>query len=439
MKKLLLLLGSYALTALGQANQSVVVQPDCIVAFTFTATGSRQFDNRAGSCSTWVVNYYSTGFSALSLVLETAPDNNGVPGSWSTFTAATGSNPNTTTTSAQSTFGTTTSFYPWVRIRLASVTGTGTIRGAFFAYKLSAKSASGSGGGGISQAYQTIEQAGVALTQRFTLNFVSGTSCVDNAGTLTTDCTITGAAQTPNYQQSFTSATSVALTHNLNTTATLTQCYDGSSNAEVIPNTTTITSVNVVTVTFSVAQTGYCNVNGLGGSGGGPTVHHQYFPAAVVTTVTCGAHTDLLSTTSGPAATNLCGSNPLGIQGPFGASGVGQVFLYIPSTWNGSAITITLDATTSTNGTGNFSFTPSYACVANGTDVSSALSFTTGSTTTVAAPGGSGSGFYREPVTMTFTPTCVASNSIQIQYTRGASDTYAGNIYLIGVDVAITY
>ena len=40
--------------------------------------------------------------------------------------------------------------------------------------------------------YQTVKNAGTAVTQRPTLNFVSGVNCVDNAGSTQTDCTGTG-------------------------------------------------------------------------------------------------------------------------------------------------------------------------------------------------------------------------------------------------------
>lgn len=46
------------------------------------------------------------------------------------------------------------------------------------------------GGGGISQAYQTVQAAGSGLTQRSTLNFGTGLTAVDNAGSTRTDVTV---------------------------------------------------------------------------------------------------------------------------------------------------------------------------------------------------------------------------------------------------------
>src|SRR5487761_2374170 len=63
------------------------------------------------------------------------------------------------------------------------------------------------GSGVTSAAYNLIENAGTALTQRPTLNFVSGTTCVDNAGSNRTDCTTSGSGPTANQNiRSFGSA-----------------------------------------------------------------------------------------------------------------------------------------------------------------------------------------------------------------------------------------
>lgn len=81
-----------------------------------------------------------------------------------------------------------------------------------------------------------------------------------------------GGSGTPNYSQSFTSQTSVVLTHNANTTNVLVSCYN-SSNVEIIPQSVTVTNANSVTVTFGSATTGRCVVNSSGGGGGSGTVY----------------------------------------------------------------------------------------------------------------------------------------------------------------------
>lgn len=116
-------------------GQTAVIKPDCIIDVTFTAAG--QTAGGPGTCGNningvyeWRFNYKSTGFSALSVLVQSAPDNAGAPGTWVPFAGTvTGSNPNTATTQASSNF---VGFYPWVRVLLSSVTGSGTITGQLY-------------------------------------------------------------------------------------------------------------------------------------------------------------------------------------------------------------------------------------------------------------------------------------------------------------------
>lgn len=132
-----------ALSAWGQPTQQVVVNPDCIVPFQFTAAGqvspTNGFNNKQVGCNVWEVQYAANGFAALSLVLQSAPDNNGVAGAFTTMggTVSQGVNPNTNTTGASTvvtTFG--TAFSPWVRMTLASVTGSGSVVGVAVGFRL---------------------------------------------------------------------------------------------------------------------------------------------------------------------------------------------------------------------------------------------------------------------------------------------------------------
>ena len=96
----------------------VMVSPDCLIFYDFTANASSaSFDNRFVGCKTWYVAYTSTGFPALTLTFEAAPDNNGVPGAWVAFagTVLEGVNPNVALTQASTVmYG----YYPWVRVTL---------------------------------------------------------------------------------------------------------------------------------------------------------------------------------------------------------------------------------------------------------------------------------------------------------------------------------
>jgi hypothetical protein len=149
MKKLLLFL-----TALCAFSQT----PDGIRSFSFTASSSSTstLDNRQLGCYKWTIAYQSTGFSAISLAFQSATGA-ATPGSWTNYTGtvSTGSNPNTDTTGAVSTF---TGYVGWARVTLASATGTGTVTGSLYCYKNGYSAASGAGptgpaGGDLSGTY----------------------------------------------------------------------------------------------------------------------------------------------------------------------------------------------------------------------------------------------------------------------------------------------
>jgi len=143
------LLFALSLLCIPLCAQSTKVVPDCVIPFNFTATGSTSnltcgapnaSPNSPGIAS-WLLVYESTGYSVLSLVVQSAPDNNGSPGTWGTFagtvlssTALPGSsgiNPNTAITSAFTGFA---GYYPWMRVTLSSVTGTGRVKGNLYGY-----------------------------------------------------------------------------------------------------------------------------------------------------------------------------------------------------------------------------------------------------------------------------------------------------------------
>lgn len=115
--------------------------PDCKINFTFTATGRQPaagFTNGTPSepgCVTWTIVYYSTGFSALSLRLDSAPDASGVAGSWGAFggTTLAGTNPQTTTTQN---YFVGQGYFPWMSVNLTTVTGTGSIKGTAYGWKV---------------------------------------------------------------------------------------------------------------------------------------------------------------------------------------------------------------------------------------------------------------------------------------------------------------
>jgi hypothetical protein len=136
--RLLSLVGALALTAAAAAAQNVP-RPDCIIDVTLTAAG--QSAGGAGTCGVningvyeWRLTYKSSGFTALSLIVQSAPPDAGgvcTAAAWVAFagTIETGVNPNTATTSASSSFK---GFEPCVRVTLTSKVGTGTVTGQLY-------------------------------------------------------------------------------------------------------------------------------------------------------------------------------------------------------------------------------------------------------------------------------------------------------------------
>lgn len=150
MKKLLLL---SALVSCAFAQG----QPDCSIFFNFTASGRFPLGGfNAGAlqtgCVGWILTYYSTGFTALSLRLDSADDSGGTPGAWGTFAGTV--NPNGGCASGNPLTAIThgclimTGANPWVSVDLQSVTGTGSITGYAFGCRPDHCSAFFSAGGG---------------------------------------------------------------------------------------------------------------------------------------------------------------------------------------------------------------------------------------------------------------------------------------------------
>jgi len=116
-----------------------------------TAGASSAFDNRSSGCLDWTLEYTSQGFTALSIQLESAPDANGSPGTWVPFGGSVSvSNPLTNPAQGNSGFS---GFFPWVRVNLISVTGTGTVTGLVFGKKppTAVPSIQAGGSGGLCQ------------------------------------------------------------------------------------------------------------------------------------------------------------------------------------------------------------------------------------------------------------------------------------------------
>lgn len=134
MHKLVLLALLASGVSFGQSGQ-VQTLPDCIIGFAFNSDGQRSSVTGCGRNLTgvidWRVAYFVTGFSAVSVALQSAPDAGGTPGSWTNFggTIISGTNPSTATPQASIL---ASGYFPWVSVTLASSTGSGLVTGVLY-------------------------------------------------------------------------------------------------------------------------------------------------------------------------------------------------------------------------------------------------------------------------------------------------------------------
>src|SRR3984957_1319883 len=82
-------LATFAPQSLHSQPQQVHPNPDCQFFFTLTAANQflpagNGFDNRQQGCTSWNFNYINSGFSGLTVTLQSAANNNGAAGSWGT-------------------------------------------------------------------------------------------------------------------------------------------------------------------------------------------------------------------------------------------------------------------------------------------------------------------------------------------------------------------
>ena len=313
-----------------------------------------------------------------------------------------------------------------------TVTWTCTIAGGVVGYSAPAVTLPAAGttfvpyvGGGLPSATETNVQAAAPVASVISNMYVTMSTAIgagntvaftyrDNASSQTVTCTISGAS----------AKTCSDLTHSFTPAV-------GDALAIQIVTTGTVVATPNVQITTQYGAAG-------GGGGGGATVHHQYFMASNASTGGSARMMDVNGVDS-----SFLSAVPIGTIGSFGSGGggVAGVIIYLPSTWSSAAgITVKADSGPSDNNTGNFSLQPEYFCIPNGYDLGASPSYTTGSAISVAAPGGVGTGFYRELIAMNLaSPTCSAGDSIFIAVTRPSGDSYSHNVILYGLDIGITY
>lgn len=146
-----------AAPAMAQTTSNVIPQPDCIVFFHFTAVNQHAptspnngLDNRTQGCTAWSLAAASSGFTAFTVALQSAPNSAGTPGTYVTYlnqNVSAGANPVVGASAGAAGYAWLSGYNPWVRVQVTAVTGTtGVIDGALFGWR----NPSASKGGGIS-------------------------------------------------------------------------------------------------------------------------------------------------------------------------------------------------------------------------------------------------------------------------------------------------
>ena len=110
--------------------------------FTTATTGAPVWNSPTIGAATWQLTFNTTGFTAVTLQVETSEDCSGSPcGVWTAIPSVNvvqGSNPITWTSTSSPPVNTTVVFqfaHPWYRVNVTSVTGTGTLTTLLLGYK----------------------------------------------------------------------------------------------------------------------------------------------------------------------------------------------------------------------------------------------------------------------------------------------------------------
>jgi hypothetical protein len=185
MKRILLLL-SFCASLLAQPSSVTLPQPDCTIGIGNGLTTLNQvvpslgFNNIGTGCDTWAMSISVSGFSSATVALQSAPNNNGVPGTWVTFAGQSifspSPNNNNPITSSTEAFVWLFGYNPWVRVQLTALTGSGIVTGSVYGWRN--PSATASGGGGSSSSVTIISPIPLPVNSTGNASVVSNQQAV---------------------------------------------------------------------------------------------------------------------------------------------------------------------------------------------------------------------------------------------------------------------
>ena len=136
------------------------ITPDAVYAnLLFSGvSNSSIFDNRPSqgdTCALWTLDYAAEpSVTSLTIAIEGAPDNAGVPGAFSVIASG------TLFPNGKVNYFSTTGYWPWIRVNVTAVGGAGTISATLAGWRdnagsIAAEGGGGGGGGGTSSEFGT--------------------------------------------------------------------------------------------------------------------------------------------------------------------------------------------------------------------------------------------------------------------------------------------
>lgn len=126
----------------GFAQTAMTRVPDCVMGITpITAVGtSTIYDNRGAGCVDWTLTYTTFGFSAATIQVDDAPNNNSTPGALVSFQGTILGGVTQPVAAASSGTYSMTGYYPFMAVAMTAKTGTGSFQGTLYGWRRDATS-----------------------------------------------------------------------------------------------------------------------------------------------------------------------------------------------------------------------------------------------------------------------------------------------------------